>query len=112
MKRVLLFILLILFFSFLAFSQEPYRRVSIRKSTGIVIEAQDKDSQVGTLIQNAKNGGILESDITEKLVTKAEYDKLRAARDAMDPPKAPSLEERIAVLEAEVAQLKAKLGKE
>lgn len=82
------------------------RRVSIQKSTGIIIEAQDMRSREGSLIQNAVNGGIPKNDVIEKLVTADEYAQLQAARDALDPPARPS---EIAVLKAEVATLKSQM---
>lgn len=55
-----------------------FGRVSIRKSTGKLIEFQSGDAPLGTLTQNAINAGILAGDIEEKYInSQAELDALK-----------------------------------
>ncbi len=61
-----------------------YGRVSIRKSTGALIEFQSGDAPLGTLAQNAINAGIPAGDIDEHYISD------RSQLDALMPkPPAP-----------------------
>lgn len=50
-----------------------YGRAAIQKSTGKLIEFQSGKAPLGTLTQNAINGGIPEDDIEEKYVSAEEF---------------------------------------
>jgi hypothetical protein len=59
-------------------------RVSIQKSTGLLIEMQS-DATAGTLLQNAINAGYVEADIEEKEVTLAEWQAILDAQPKPEP---------------------------
>src|SRR3990167_5521882 len=62
-------VMLLLLFSSVAFAD----RVCLEKSTGKLLEFQSGDAPLGTLTQNAVNGGYNKDDIEEKYVTKEEW---------------------------------------
>lgn len=63
-------------------------KVTIRKSTGRLIEAQSGNADLAVMIQNATSSGIPPADIDAKTVTNAEFKVLMDAETpAPTPPK-------------------------
>jgi len=52
-------------------------RVCLEKSTEKLIEYQSGDAPLGTLTQNAINGGYKKEDVEEKYVTQAEWEVIK-----------------------------------
>lgn len=113
--KLLGIILSVVFFISAVFAQAPLtKRVVILKSTGRLLEMQSAKSKEGSLIANAMSSGRKKEELEEKLVTEAEYAKIRALKAEMDKaeevPPPPTVADKLKLLEAEVAALKAKIG--
>ena len=61
-------------------------RICLEKSTGKIIEYQSTHAPLGTLVQNAVNGGYSASDVEEKYIETSDYKKLINEQEALRNP--------------------------
>lgn len=72
-------------------------RISVQKSTGLLIEMQSLATE-GTLLKNAVAMGYDANDIEERVSTDQEYKVLVAAQTPLAPPPEPTVTELITAL--------------
>lgn len=72
-------------------------RISIQKSTGLLIEMQSL-ATAGTLLKNALAMGYAADDVEERTTTDQEFKVLAAAQASPQPPSGPTVTDLIAAL--------------